>query len=153
MGALPDLMFVIDTNKEAIAIAEARKLHMPVVAIVDSNCDPDGISHPIPGNDDAGRAITLYCDLIARAAIDGIERAQSGAGVDLGATDAPRGEAGLDEGEEGAGERRNRRRPPRGDTKDAGSGRPRGDARRGPRKPRPGGGGGNGKPATTQTNG
>ena len=76
MGALPDLMFVIDTNKEAIAIAEARKLHMPVVAVVDSNCDPDGISHPIPGNDDAGRAITLYCDLIARAAIDGIERAQ-----------------------------------------------------------------------------
>lgn len=155
MGALPDLMFVIDTNKEAIAIAEARKLHMPVVAIVDSNSDPDGISHPIPGNDDAGRAITLYCDLIARAAIDGIERAQSGAGVDLGATDAPRGEAGLDEGDEGAGERRNRRRPPRSDTKDAGSGRPRGDARRGPRKPRPGGGGGGGdaKPATTETNG
>ena len=65
MGALPDLMFVIDTNKESIAIAEARKLHMPVVAVVDSNCDPDGISHPIPGNDDAGRAITLYCDLIS----------------------------------------------------------------------------------------
>ena len=67
MGALPDLMFVIDTNKESIAIAEARKLHMPVVAIVDSNSDPEGISHPIPGNDDAGRAITLYCDLISRA--------------------------------------------------------------------------------------
>ncbi|ODR95396.1 30S ribosomal protein S2 [Methyloceanibacter superfactus] len=78
MGAPPDLMFVIDTNKESIAIAEARKLNMPVVAIVDSNCDPDGISHPIPGNDDAGRAITFYCDLIARAAIDGIERAQGG---------------------------------------------------------------------------
>jgi small subunit ribosomal protein S2 len=155
MGALPDLMFVIDTNKEAIAIAEARKLHMPVVAIVDSNCDPDGISHPIPGNDDAGRAITLYCDLIARAAIDGIERAQSGAGVDLGAADAPRGEAGLDEGEEGAGERRGRRRPPRNDSKDAGSGRPRGDARRGPRKPRAAGGGGgsDSKPAATETNG
>src|ERR1044072_1770482 len=57
MGAVPDLMFVIDTNKESIAIAEARKLHMPVVAIVDSNCDPEGISHPIPGNDDAGRAV------------------------------------------------------------------------------------------------
>jgi small subunit ribosomal protein S2 len=149
MGALPDLMFVIDTNKEAIAIAEARKLHMPVVAIIDSNCNPDGISHPIPGNDDAGRAITLYCDLIARAAIDGIERAQSGTGVDLGAADAPRGEAGLEESDEAAAERRNRRRPPRGDTKDAGSGRPRGDARRGPRKPRPAGAGGNGKPATT----
>jgi small subunit ribosomal protein S2 len=155
MGALPDLMFVIDTNKEAIAIAEARKLHMPVVAIVDSNCDPDGISHPIPGNDDAGRAITLYCDLIARAAIDGIERAQSGAGVDLGAADAPRGEAGLDEGEGGGGEseRKGRRRPPRSDSKDAGSGRPRGDARRGPRRPRPGGAAANGKPATTETNG
>jgi small subunit ribosomal protein S2 len=101
MGALPDLMFVIDTNKEGIAIAEARKLHMPVVAVVDSNCDPEGISHPIPGNDDAGRAITLYCDLISRAAIDGIERAQGGVGIDLGAAEEPVGEAGL-EGEEGS---------------------------------------------------
>jgi small subunit ribosomal protein S2 len=100
MGAPPDLMFVIDTNKEAIAIAEARKLHMPVVAVVDSNCDPDGISHPIPGNDDAGRAITLYCDLIARAAIDGIERAQGSMGADLGAAEEPISEPGLkDEGE------------------------------------------------------
>ena len=99
MGAPPDLMFVIDTNKEAIAIAEARKLNMPVVAIVDSNCDPDGISHPIPGNDDAGRAITFYCDLIARAAIDGIERAQGSSGVDLGAAEEPLTEPGLD-GEE-----------------------------------------------------
>ena len=79
MGAPPDLMFVIDTNKEAIAIAEARKLNMPIVAVVDSNSNPDGISHPIPGNDDAGRAITLYCDMIARAAIDGIERAWTSA--------------------------------------------------------------------------
>jgi small subunit ribosomal protein S2 len=99
MGAPPDLMFVIDTNKESIAIAEARKLGMPVVAVVDSNCDPDGISHPIPGNDDAGRAITLYCDLIARAAIDGIERAQGSMGVDLGAAEEPIGEPGLDEAE------------------------------------------------------
>jgi small subunit ribosomal protein S2 len=139
MGALPDLMFVIDTNKEAIAIAEARKLGMPVVAVVDSNCDPDGISHPIPGNDDAGRAITLYCDLIARAAIDGIERAQSGAGVDLGASDAPRGEAALEESAEGgeASDRRGRRRPPRGEGRE-GAGRPRGGAGRGPRKPRGG---------------
>ena len=89
MGAPPDLMFVIDTNKESIAIAEARKLNMPVVAIVDSNCNPDGISHPIPGNDDAGRAITFYCNMIARAAIDGIERAQGSAGVDLGAAAEP----------------------------------------------------------------
>ena len=96
MGAPPDLMFVIDTNKEAIAIAEARKLGMPVVAIVDSNSDPDGISHPIPGNDDAGRSITLYCDLIARAAIDGIERAQGSVGVDLGAAEEPMTEPGLE---------------------------------------------------------
>ena len=98
MGAPPDLMFVIDTNKEAIAIAEARKLGMPVVAIVDSNSDPDGIRHPIPGNDDAGRAITLYTDLIARAAIDGIERAQGSAGMDIGATEQPMSEPILEEG-------------------------------------------------------
>ena len=117
MGAVPDLMFVIDTNKEAIAIAEARKLHMPVVAVVDSNSDPDGISHPIPGNDDAGRAITLYCDLIARAAIDGIERAQGAVGVDLGAADEPTAERGLDGdggGESGQArdaDRRSRKKP------------------------------------------
>lgn len=99
MGAPPDLMFVIDTNKESIAIAEARKLGMPVVAIVDSNCDPDGITYPIPGNDDAGRAITLYCDLIARAAIDGIERAQGSSGVDLGAAEEPMAEAVIEEAE------------------------------------------------------
>ena len=89
MGGLPDLLFVIDTNKEQIAIAEAKKLGIPIVAIVDTNCDPDGIDFPIPGNDDAGRAITLYCDLIARAAIDGIERGQVAAGVDVGASEAP----------------------------------------------------------------
>jgi small subunit ribosomal protein S2 len=89
MGGLPDLLFVIDTNKEEIAIAEAKRLSIPIVAIVDTNCDPDGIDFPIPGNDDAGRAITLYCDLIARAAIDGIERGQVQAGVDIGASEAP----------------------------------------------------------------
>jgi small subunit ribosomal protein S2 len=104
MGAPPDLMFVIDTNKEAIAIAEARKLGMPVVAIVDSNCDPDGITYPIPGNDDAGRAITLYTDLIARAAIDGIERAQGSHGVDIGAAEEPMSEPGLDDGATSEGE-------------------------------------------------
>ncbi len=89
MGGLPDLLFVIDTNKEEIAIAEARKLGIPIVAIVDTNCNPDGIDFPIPGNDDAGRAITLYCDLIARAAIEGIERGQAQAGVDAGASETP----------------------------------------------------------------
>jgi small subunit ribosomal protein S2 len=85
MGGLPNLLFVIDTNKEKIAIEEANRLGIPVAAIIDSNCDPDHIQFPIPGNDDAGRAITLYCDLIAKAAIDGIGRAQGEAGIDLGA--------------------------------------------------------------------
>lgn len=93
MGGTPDLLFVIDTNKEEIAIAEARKLGIPIVAVVDTNCDPDGIDFPVPGNDDAGRAITLYCELFARAAIDGIERSQAASGVDVGAMDAPPSEA------------------------------------------------------------
>ncbi len=85
MGGTPDLIFVIDTNKEQLAIKEAARLHIPVAAILDTNCDPDGITFPIPGNDDAGRAISLYCDLIARAAIDGISRSQGAAGIDVGA--------------------------------------------------------------------
>jgi small subunit ribosomal protein S2 len=85
MGGVPNLLFVIDTNKEAIAIQEANRLGIPVAAIVDSNCNPDNITYVIPGNDDAGRAITLYCDLVARAAIDGISRAQGEAGIDIGA--------------------------------------------------------------------
>ena len=89
MGGTPDLLFVIDTNKEQIAIAEARKLGIPIVAVVDTNCNPDGIDFVIPGNDDAGRAITLYCDLVARAAIDGIERSQAAHGVDIGAMEKP----------------------------------------------------------------
>jgi small subunit ribosomal protein S2 len=89
MGGVPDLLFVIDTNKEDIAIAEARRLGIPVAAVVDTNCDPDGISFVVPGNDDASRAITLYCDLIARAAIDGISRAQGGMGIDIGAAERP----------------------------------------------------------------
>jgi small subunit ribosomal protein S2 len=93
MGGLPDLLFVIDTNKEEIAIQEANKLGIPVVAIVDSNCNPDGITHPVPGNDDAARAITLYCDLISRAAISGIERAAGDSGVDVGAAENPMAEA------------------------------------------------------------
>jgi small subunit ribosomal protein S2 len=85
MGGVPDLIFVIDTNKESIAIQEANRLNIPVAAVVDSNCNPDNITYVIPGNDDAGRAITLYCDLIAKAAIDGISRAQGDAGIDIGA--------------------------------------------------------------------
>lgn len=92
MGGTPDLLFVIDTNKEHIAIQEAKKLGIPIVAIVDTNCDPDGIDYPIPGNDDAGRAITLYCDLVARAAIDGLARSQQAAGIDIGAAEKPVGE-------------------------------------------------------------
>jgi small subunit ribosomal protein S2 len=125
MGALPDLMFVIDTNKEAIAIAEARKLHMPVVAVVDSNSDPEGISHPIPGNDDAGRAITLYCDLVSRSALDGIERAQGAVGVDLGAAEEPVAEPELEgvEASEGpAAERRPKRKAGRSETRGSGNG-------------------------------
>ncbi|WP_125257326.1 30S ribosomal protein S2 [Brevundimonas fluminis] len=89
MGGLPDIMFVIDTNKEAIAIQEARKLNIPVIAILDTNCDPDGITYPIPGNDDAARAIQTYCDLIADAVLDGLASGASASGVDLGASEAP----------------------------------------------------------------
>src|ERR1700688_3647368 len=85
MGGLPNMLFVIDTNKEAIAIAEAKKLNIPVTAILDSNCNPDGIAFPIPGNDDAARALALYCDLVARAVIDGLSESQVTAGVDTGA--------------------------------------------------------------------
>jgi len=89
MGGVPDLLFVIDTNKEQLAIKEAQRLGIPVAAIVDTNCDPNGITYAVPANDDAGRAISLYCDLIARAAIDGISRGQGAMGVDLGESEAP----------------------------------------------------------------
>ena len=89
MGGKPDLMFVIDTNKEGIAIKEARRLGIPVIAILDSNCDPETADFPIPGNDDAARAITLYCDLVADAVLDGMTEAQASAGVDLGAAVNP----------------------------------------------------------------
>ncbi len=89
MGGIPDLMFVIDTNKEAIAIQEARKLNIPVIAILDTNCNPDGITYPIPGNDDAARAIQLYCDLLADSVLDGLAAGQAASGIDLGASEAP----------------------------------------------------------------
>jgi len=84
MGGQPDVMIVIDTNKEIIAIKEAQKLGIPVIAIVDTNCDPMDITYPIPGNDDAARALTFYCDLMARAVLDGISVSQIDSGVDIG---------------------------------------------------------------------
>ncbi|HWJ87305.1 MAG TPA: 30S ribosomal protein S2 [Pelagibacterium sp.] len=86
MGNIPNLLFVIDTNKEANAIKEARRLGIPVVAIVDTNCDPDVVDYPIPGNDDAARALELYLSLVSRAAIDGISRSSTSLGHDLGAS-------------------------------------------------------------------
>ena len=85
MGGLPDMLFVIDVKKEALAVAEANKLGIPVVAIVDTNCSPDGVDYIIPGNDDAARAISLYCDLVSRTALDGTAVQLGAAGVDLGA--------------------------------------------------------------------
>ena len=105
MGGLPDLMFVIDVKKEAIAIQEARKLGIPVIAVVDTNCDPDGVDYVIPGNDDASRAISLYCNLIADAVIDGIGESQAALGVDIGALEeAPVEQALADEKPEAAPE-------------------------------------------------
>ena len=90
MGGLPDILFIIDTNKEALAVQEANKLNIPVVAVLDSNSDPAGITFPIPGNDDALRAIHTYCDLMASSVLDGIQAEMSRAGVDLGeAPEAP----------------------------------------------------------------
>jgi small subunit ribosomal protein S2 len=93
MGGVPDLIFVIDVNKDDLAIAEARKLGIPVVAVVDTNCSPNGVDHIIPGNDDAARAIALYCDLVSRAALDGMSAQLGAAGVDVGALE----EAALEE--------------------------------------------------------
>ena len=85
MGGLPDLLFVIDTNKESIAVEEARRLGIPVIAVLDSNSDPKGVTYPIPGNDDALRAIQTYCDLMAGAVLDGLQAEMKAAGVDVGA--------------------------------------------------------------------
>ena len=94
MGGTPDLIFIIDVGKEDLAILEAKKLGIPVVAIVDTNCSPKGVDYVIPGNDDAARAIQLYCDLIARAALDGMTAQMGAAGIDLGALEvAPEEEA------------------------------------------------------------
>jgi small subunit ribosomal protein S2 len=85
MGGLPDILFVIDTNKEAIAVQEANKLKIPVVAVLDSNSDPNGIIYPIPGNDDAMRAVHLYCELVSGAVLDGLQAELAASGVDIGA--------------------------------------------------------------------
>jgi small subunit ribosomal protein S2 len=84
MGGLPDMLFVIDTNKEAIAVQEARKLNIPVVAIIDSNSDPEGVTYPIPGNDDALRAIALYCELAQQAVLTGLQAEAARTGGDAG---------------------------------------------------------------------
>lgn len=96
MGGLPSLIFVIDTNKEAIAVQEAKKLGIPVVAVVDSNCNPENIDFPFPGNDDAARAISLYCNLIADAVLDGLAESTAGLGIDLGASEDIDAVAALD---------------------------------------------------------
>ena len=98
MGKVPDILFVIDVNKEDLAVAEANKLGIPVVAVVDSNSSPDGIDYPIPGNDDASRAISFYCDLVARAALDGMTAQMGAAGIDIGeAEETPIEEALVEE--------------------------------------------------------
>ncbi|MCW5730574.1 MAG: 30S ribosomal protein S2 [Alphaproteobacteria bacterium] len=84
MGGLPDILVVIDTNKEDIAVMEARKLGIPVVAVLDSNSDPDGIAFPVPGNDDALRAINFYCEVFSQAVLDGIQEELSASGADIG---------------------------------------------------------------------
>ena len=97
MGGVPDLLFVIDVKKEALAIAEANKLGIPVVAVVDTNCSPDGVDYIIPGNDDAARAIALYCDLASRSVLDGMSAQFGAAGVDLGAMEEVPQEEALSE--------------------------------------------------------
>jgi len=87
MGGLPDILFIIDTNKEKLAVEEATKLGIPVVAVLDSNSDPQGVTYPIPGNDDAIRAITMYCDLVAGAVLDGISAEMVASGRDIGASE------------------------------------------------------------------
>ena len=104
MGGVPDLLFVIDVKKEALAIAEANKLGIPVVAVVDTNCNPEGVDFVIPGNDDAARAITLYCELAANAALEGMSDQLGAAGVDIGELEEGLGEELAVEGEAAASE-------------------------------------------------
>jgi len=87
MGGLPDLLFIVDTNKEHLAVEEATRLGIPVIGVLDSNSDPSGITYPVPGNDDAVRAIGIYCDLIADAVLDGITQEMVKSGADIGAAE------------------------------------------------------------------
>ena len=103
MGGLPDVLFIIDTNKESIAVQEANKLGIPVIAVIDSNSNPDGIAFQIPGNDDALRAIEMYCDLISGSVLDGLQAELSAAGIDVGASEEAPVEQ-LPEDEEAAAE-------------------------------------------------
>jgi small subunit ribosomal protein S2 len=101
MGGLPDILFVIDTNKEQLAIKEANKLGIPVVAVVDSNSDPAGVEYPIPGNDDAMRAVTTYCELVAAAVLAGLQAEMAASGADIGESDEVPTEVGLEIAGEG----------------------------------------------------
>ena len=108
MGGLPDILFIIDTNKEAIAVKEAGRLNIPVVAVLDSNSDPEGVAFPIPGNDDAIRAIELYCELVSGAVLAGLQQEAIASGVDVGTAEEVHDETGEAEsvpppaGEEGS---------------------------------------------------
>lgn len=108
MGGLPDAIVVIDTNHERIAVTEAKSLGIPVIAILDSNSDPEGIAYPVPGNDDATRALILYCSLFAASVLDGMQAAEAAAGVDVGAAEEAADAASAGDGkaaEDGAGEK------------------------------------------------
>src|SRR5258708_477750 len=120
MGGLPDALFVIDTNKEASAVDEARRLNIPVIAVVDSNSDPTNIKFPVPGNDDALRAIQLYCELFSGAVLDGLQAEMKAAGVDVGASAQPAAED-VPAGDEAAGEKAAAKKPAR----NPGAGKPK----------------------------
>lgn len=92
MGGLPDILFIVDTNKEDIAVQEATKLGLPVIAVIDSNSNPEGVTYPIPGNDDAMRAISLYCELISGSVLDGLQAELVASGADAGEQEAPEAE-------------------------------------------------------------
>ena len=97
MGGLPDMLFILDTNKEDIAVLEANKLNIPIVAVIDSNASPTGVDFPIPGNDDAMRAITLYCELAQTAVLDGLQAELMASGTDIGSAEAAPEEPALAE--------------------------------------------------------
>ena len=97
MGGLPDMLFILDTNKEDIAVLEANKLNIPIVAVIDSNANPTGVDFPIPGNDDAMRAITLYCELAQTAVLDGLQAELMASGTDIGSAEVAPEEPALAE--------------------------------------------------------